>query len=187
MVKEASTMRLATILPIVLDQWSPEGVAAAPAGASSFDAAVRAVAGLTHAYVQWLVALVGTAPDAAALRVRSMGHDWEVALDVLAAVEVVAGVLADRLRDPAAAVSRAREIVVVTPIAQSSRCSSSGAAGRAVSLVVVDSASFVGGSRDRVDPASLRAAACGIPIAVVSADRPLEQVLAGNLVGVARA
>ena len=120
-----------------------------PAGRSSFDAAVRAAGALALAHVLWnrRVALVGTAPASEVVRVHSVGHDWEVALDALAEVMPEAGAHADRaLRSPAAAVSRAREIVVVTsrPERVVDALLELRRNGRSVSLVVVASETYAG-------------------------------------------
>ena len=173
-------------LVVILDQ-DRDGVAG-PLGHSSFDAAVRAAGGLVLAHVLWnrSVALIGTAPGSGTVRVRSAGHDWEVALDALASVAPVAGARIDHaLRLPVAAVSRAREIVVVTgcpdravePLLALRR------GGRSVALVVVASETFVGRPRELHDTAVLRAAAQGVAVAVVSAGIPLETALAGCLTG----
>jgi uncharacterized protein (DUF58 family) len=173
-------------LAVILDQ-DEDGVAGPP-GRSSFDAAVRAAGALTLAHVLWnrRVVLIGTAAGSEGVRVRSPGHDWETALDALATVAPVAGAHADRaLRLPVAAISRARELVVVTgrpdravePLLELRR------GGRAVSLVVVASETFAGRPRRPHDTAVLRAAAQGVPVAVVSADVPVETALAGRLSG----
>ena len=170
-------------LAIVLDQ-DRDGVAG-PAGHSSFDDAARAAGALALAHVLWnrRVALVGTAPGAEAVRIRSAGHDWEVALDALAEVMPVAGAHADRaLRSPTAAVSRAREIVVVTsrPERVVDALLELRRNGRSVSLVAVASETYAGRPRRGPDPALLRAAAEGMPVAVVSADETLEAALTGR-------
>ena len=173
-------------LAVVLDQ-DEDGVAGPP-GRSSFDAAVRAAGALTLAHVLWnrRVVLIGTADALEGVRVRSPGHDWEIALDALAAVMPVAGARVDRaLRLPAAAISRAREIVVVTgrpdravePLLELRR------GGRSVALVVVASETFGGTARGPQETAVLRAAAQGVPVAVISAGVPLETALAGRLNG----
>ena len=173
-------------LAVILDQ-DPDGVAGPP-GRSSFDAAVRAAGGLALAHVLWnrRVVLIGTATGSEPARVRSPGHDWEIALDALATVAPVDGARVDRaLRLPVAAVSRAREIVVVTgrpdravePLLELRR------GGRSVALVVVASETFAGRPRGAPAPALLRAAAQGIAVAVVSADVPIEAALAGRLAG----
>ena len=171
-------------IAVVLDQ-DLDGVAGPP-GRSSFDAAVRAAGALALAHVLWnrRVALVGTAPASEAVRVHSVGHDWEVALDALAEVMPVAGAHADRaLRSPAAAVSRAREIVVVTsrPERVVDALLELRRNGRIVSLVVVASETYAGRPRNAPDIALLRAGALGLPVAVVSADRTIEAALAGQL------
>ena len=134
-------------LAIVLDQ-DPDGVAG-PVGQSSFDAAVRAAGALALAHVLWnrRVVLVGTAAETEDVRIRAAGHDWELALDALATVEPVEGARVDRaLRSPSAAITRAREIVVVTgrpdravePLLELRR------GGRSVSLVIMASETYAG-------------------------------------------
>jgi uncharacterized protein (DUF58 family) len=172
---------------VILDQ-DRDGVAGPP-GRSSFDAAVRAAGALARAQAQWnrRVTVVGTADGAEVVRIRSLGHDWEVALDALASIMPVAGARIDRaLRDPATAVSRARELVVVTgrPDRAVDALLELRRTGRAVSLVVVATETYAGRGSDRPDPAVLRAAAHGIPVAVVSAESSIEEALAGRLAGV---
>jgi len=175
-------------LAIVLDQ-DPDGVAG-PVGQSSFDAAVRAAGALALAHVLWnrRVVLVGTAPVTEDVRIRSAGHDWELALDALATVEPVEGALVDRaLRSPTAAITRAREIVVVTgrpdravePLLELRR------GGRSVSLVIMASETYAGQSRDPLQPAALRAAAQGVLVAVVTPEIPIAEALAGRSIGAA--
>ena len=174
-------------LTVILDQ--DRDVVAGAAGRSSFDAAVRAAGALALAHVQWSrrVTLVGTAPGAEAVRIRSLGHDWEVALDALASIMPVAGARVDRaLRDPATAVARARELVIVTgrPERAVDALLELRRTGRAVSLVVVAAETFAGRARARPGPAVLRAAAQGIPVAVISAETSIADALAGRLAGV---
>ena len=171
-------------LAVVLDQ-DLDGVAG-PAGRSSFDAAVRAAGALALAHVLWnrRVALVGTALAAEAVRIRSAGHDWDVALDALAEVTPVADARADRaLCFPSAALSRAREIVVVTsrPERVVDALLELRGSGRSVSLVVIASETYAGRPRSAPDTSVLRAAAQGMPIAVVSAEQTIEAALAGRL------
>jgi len=170
-------------IAVVLDQ-DLDGVAG-PLGRSSFDAAVRAAGAVALAHVLWnrRVALVGTAPASEAVRVHSVGHDWEIALDALAEVMPEAGAHADRaLRSPAAAVSRAREIVVVTsrPERVVDALLELRRDGRSVSLVVVASETYAGRPRNAPDVALLRAGALGLPMTVVAADRTIESALAGQ-------
>ena len=128
----------------------------------------------------------GRLPLAEPVRIRSLGHDWEVALDALATMMPVAGARVDStLRKPSATLSRSREIVVVTgradvavePLLELRR------GGRTVSLVAVASETFAGRPRAAAAPALLRASVQGIPVAVVSADVPIEASLAGRLTG----
>ena len=170
-------------LAVILDQ-DADGVAGPP-GRSSFDAAVRAAGALALAHVQWSrrVTVIGTASGAEVARIRSAGHDWEVALDALACITPVAGARVDRaLRDPATAVARARELVVVTgrPDLAVDALLELRRTGRTVSLVVVASETFAGRASARPGPAVLRAAAQGIPVAVVSAESSIEEALVGR-------
>ena len=55
--------------------------------------------------------------------------------------------------------------------------------GRSVSLVVVASETFAGRARSRPDTSVLRAAAQGIPVAVISAESSIEEALAGRFAG----
>jgi len=99
----------------------------------------------------------------------------------------VAGARVDRaLRDPATAVARARELVVVTgrPERAVDALLELRRTGRAVSLVVVAAETFAGRARARPGPAVLRAAAQGIPVAVISAETSIADALAGRLAGV---
>jgi hypothetical protein len=111
-----------------------------------------------------------------------------VALDALATVEPVEGARVDRaLRSPSAAVTRAREIVVVTgrpdravePLLELRR------GGRSVALVIVASETYAGRPRHPQQPAALRAAAQGVPVAVVTADVSIAEALGGRSAGVA--
>jgi uncharacterized protein (DUF58 family) len=171
---------------IVLDQ-DPDGVAGPP-GASSFDAAVRAAGALALAHVtaNRRVALVGSDTAFGVVRLRTTGSDWEAALDALAAVEPVDGARVERtLRGPGSSIAQAREIVVVTglPARAATALQELRRGGRTVSLVAVAAQTYAGQGRGRPEPDLLRAAAHGIPVAVVSAEVPLEVALAGQVVG----
>lgn len=171
-------------LVVVLDQDSDGDVG--PAGRSSFDAAVRAVGALARAHAAGgrRVVIVGSSPSFEAVRLRSAGHDWDLALDALAGVTPVAGAgISARLRSTDAALNRAREIVVVTgqPELAVEPLLELKSRGRVVALVAVAAQTFAGRPRDRADPALLRAVAHGIPVAVVSADLTLEEALSGGV------
>ena len=172
-------------LVIVLDQ-DPDGIAGEP-GSSSFDAAVRAVGALALAHALWnrRVVIAGSSPSFAAVRVSSAGHEWDLALDALAGVVPVTGSrIAGALRSAVGPLADAREIVVVTgrPEEAVEAMIELKGRGRSVSLVAVAAETFVGRARERARPALLRAAAQGLPVAVVSADESLEECLSGGLV-----
>ena len=171
-------------LVIVLDQ-DPDG-SAGPAGNSSFDAAVRAVGALALAHALWgrRVVIVGSSTSFEPVRVSSSGHDWDVALDALAGVTPEAGAhVAGTLRSAAGPLAHAREIIVVTgrPGPAVEPLIELRSRGRSAALVAVAAETFAGRSRDRIQPALLRAVAQGIPVAVVSADSSIEDALAGGL------
>ncbi len=168
---------------VVLDQ-DADGVAG-PHGRSSFDACVRAAGALARAHAAHgrRTVIVGTSPLFAPVSVRSLGHDWEIALDALAAITPVPGArVATALRSPAGVVRSAREVVVVTgrPALAVEPMLELRAGGRRVSLVVAATETFAGRPRREVDPAVLRASAHGIAVAVISADTPIEDALTGG-------
>ncbi len=171
-------------LVIVLDQ-DADGTAG-PAGESSFDAAVRAAGALALAHALWgrRVVVVGSSPSFDPVRVTSGGHDWDVALDALAAVMPVAGArVVGTLRAAAGPLAHAREIIVVTgrPELAVEPLIELRSRGRSAALVAVAAETFVGRSRDRAQPALLRAVAQGIPVAVISADTSIVDALSGGL------
>ena len=183
MVKELDDAPRAELV-VVLDQ-DPDGIAG-PAGASSFDAAVRAVGALARAHALWgrRVVIVGSSPSFHTVRVSSAGHDWDVALDALAGVVPVAGSrVAGALRSEAGPLARAREIIVVTgrPDVAVEPLIELKSRGRSAALVAVAAETFVGRTRERFHPALLRAVAQGIPVAVVSAEKTIEEALSGVL------
>ena len=171
-------------LVIVLDQ-DADG-SAGPPGDWSFDAAVRAAGALAHAHSLWgrRVVIVGSSPSFAPVRVSPAGHDWDVALDALAAVMPVAGArVVGTLRAAAGPLAHAREIIVVTgrPELAVDPLLELRSRGRSTALVALAAETFAGRARDRAQPALLRAVAQGIPVAVVSADSSIEEALAGGL------
>jgi len=175
---------------VVLDL-DPEGDVGPP-GRSSFDAAVRAAGAVALAHVLRgrRVAIIGTAPTSSPVRVATSGNDWEVALDMLAAAEPVPGATVDRaLLMTASPLARARDLVVVT--ARPGRAVQAlvqlQLAGRSVSIVAVAAETYAGRQRRKDDTSLLRAAAAGIPVAVVSVDVALEVALADRRAGAASA
>ena len=128
------------------------------------------------------MSIVGTAPAAAAVEIRTLGHDWEVALDALAVIQPVAGARVDRaLRHPVTAVSRARELVVVTgcPERAVEALLELRRSGRVTSLVAIASETYAGRPRATA-PALLRAAFHGVPVSIVDATVPIEDALVAH-------
>ena len=167
---------------VVLDQ-DADGVAGAT-GSSSFDACVRAAGALAraHALRGRRVVIIGTSGTFVPVHVRSSGHDWELALDALAAVTPVSGArVVSSLRSPTGPVRHARELVVVTgrPALAVESMLELSARGRRVSLVVVATETFAGRTRREAEPEVLRASAHGIPVVVISASIPIEDSLSG--------
>ena len=118
----------------------------------------------------------------------SAGHDWEVALDALATVEPVAGARSTGrcVRRPARSHGRERSSSspvapdrAVEPLLELRR------GGRSVSLVIVASETYAGRPRHAQQPAALRASAQGVLVAVVSAETPIAEALAGRSAGAA--
>ena len=168
-------------LVVILDE-DPDGVAGPPLH-SSFDAAVRAAGALALAEAQAhrRVSIVCTTQGSVPIDIHSPGSDWETALDRLAAVTPTPGARIDAtLRHPGAAVARARELIVVTgrPDRAVAALLEVRLAGRAAAIVAVASETFAGATRNRADPALLRAAAAGIRVAIVEAGIPIEHALA---------
>jgi uncharacterized protein (DUF58 family) len=160
---------------------------AGEAGASSFDAQVRAAASLVRAHVARgrRTALVLGDRGSSVLRASTIEVDWPLVLQALAAVEAdgerpLARVLADE-RSPAA---RAPELVVVSAAldeAAVDRLVGLAARRRRISAVWVDAGSFAGRPRTAAEPALLRLAAAGVPVAVVRRGEDLRAALGGEL------
>jgi len=171
---------------VVLDQ-DPGGVAGAP-GASSFDAAVRAAGSLVRAHAARgrRAALVLTGGDGAVVRVRSLEREWPAALDALAAaLSDAVRPLAAVLSDPRTPAARAPELVVVTarPDTVSAALEARLRDGRRVALVAIDAPTYAGAMPSPAEPVLLRAAAAGIPVAVVRAGEDLRGALEGAFPG----
>ncbi len=167
---------------IVLDQ-DAAGVAGPPRG-NSFDAAVRAAGALALAHLRTgrRVVIVGSGAPSQPIRLRALGDDWETALDELATIEPKPGAHVERALAPRSAVVGAREITVVTarPERVTDVLQELRRTGRTVSLVVIASETFAGRERAKhAKPELLRAAADGIPVAVVVEGVALELALAG--------
>ena len=171
-------------LVIVLDQ-DADGTAG-PADNSSFDAAVRAVGALAIAHALWgrRVVIVGSSPSFDPVRVSSGGHDWDVALDALAAVMPSSGPrVGGTLRAAAGPLAHAREIIVVTgrPELAVEPLIELRSRGRSAALVAVAAQTFVGATARSSATRTPARRAQGISVAVVSADTPIEDAPGGGL------
>lgn len=167
---------------VVLDQ-DPSALAGAR-GASSFDAAVRAAGSLVRAHASRgrRAALVLTGAEPQVVRVRSLAQDWSLALEALAAAEADGRIdLAGVLSDPRLPAARVGDLVVVTgrPDAVVEALCGRRREGRLAALVAVDVPTFAAAPPTQASPGLLRAAAAGVPVAVVRAGDDLAAALAG--------
>jgi uncharacterized protein (DUF58 family) len=165
-------------IAIVLDV--EKSAVAGPPGDSSFDDAVRAAAGLVRAHAlraREVVLVIGT-PTPDVHRVRTLGADWEQALDGLAGAEPVDGT---PLQSLLGGRGMASEIVVVTARPEAivtalvARVPGRGDAA----LVAVDAPTYAGRPASAASPALLRLSAAGVPVAVLRHGVPLEESLGG--------
>lgn len=148
---------------------------------STFDDAVRAAGSVLRAYAARgrRAALVTTGPDRTVVSVRSLEGDFRTALDVLAAVEPTASHgLAQALRGERSPAAHTGELVAVTAALDAPALEALLAAStrQRVSVVWIDAPSYTG-SPTRAEPAALRLAAAGIPIAVVRCGDDLAEAL----------
>lgn len=168
-------------IAVVLDV-DAGSVAGAP-GDSSLDDAVRAAAGLVraHALRSRQVLLVIGAPEPVLQHVRSLGQDWELALDALAAVEPSHGTVLRELVAPRSAVGAVPELVVVTarPEVVADALVARAAIGRSSALVAVDAATYAGRPPVRTSPALLRLAGAGVALTVLRHGTSLPDALGG--------
>jgi len=160
---------------------------AAVAG-GSFDVQVRAAGSIlrTHAARgrRSVLAVNGSPP--VHVPVASLEGDWLAALQALAAAEPVAArPLVELLAREGGPAARSLELVVVTArltAALSRKLAQRALTSHGVSLVWVDSASFVG-RPTAVEPELLRLQAVGIPVAVVREGDDLRAALGGTRAG----
>jgi uncharacterized protein (DUF58 family) len=159
------------------------GSVAGPPGASSLDDAVRAAAGLVraHALRSRQVLLVIGAPEPVVLRVRSLGRDWELALDALAAAEPSRETSLRELLAPRGAVGAVPELALITgrPERVADALVTRVAAGRSSALVAVDAPTYAGRPPARSSPALLRLAGAGVALAVLQRGTPVVEALGG--------
>jgi uncharacterized protein (DUF58 family) len=165
-----------------------DGDAAAVAGqppGSSFDAAVRAAGSIVLAQARRgrRCLLVVNSARRETHAVSSEGADWRQALELLAAAEPDAtSPVAHLLTPGAGAALRARELVVVTSRLEPAlveRLLERALCHRPAALVHVDGASFAG-RPSPPEPALLRLAAAGVPVAVVRHGEDLAAALEGH-------
>jgi uncharacterized protein (DUF58 family) len=150
--------------------------------ADSFDVQVRAAAALLRSYAtrhrEARLTIAGRLTESHS--VRTLGADWEAALDALAAVEPDGRTPVEALLEEGGAVAGSREVVIVTATLTrglADRLVRLQRARRPVSLVQVDAASFAPGAVPFRDPALLRLHAAGVAVAVVRAGDDLRAVL----------
>lgn len=156
---------------------------AGPRGDSSLDDAVRAAAGLlrTHAARSRHGLLVVATPAPVTHRVGSLGADWDLALDALAAVEPVPGAPLRALVAPRGMLGAVPELVVVTgrPEVVADALAARAAAGRETALVAVDAPTYAGRSPAGASAVLLRLAAAGVSVAVLRHGSSLPGALGG--------
>lgn len=157
-----------------------------PAGASSFDEQVRAAGSILRAHVArgMRSVLVLARKGAPTIRISSL-EDWPLALEALAAAEPDGGLsLLEVLADDRGAAARAPELTVVTAQLEPRAVDriAYGVAGKRVSVVWVDAASYAGRQQPTPSLALLRLAGVGVPVAVIRRGDQLASVLAGDTV-----
>ena len=154
---------------------------AGPRGDSSLDDAVRAAAGLlkAHALRSRQVLLAIAAPEPVVHRVRSLGADWETALDALAAAEPARGALLRELVAPRGPLGAVPELVVVTgrPEAVADALVARAAVGRSVAVVVVDAPTYAGRPPAGTSATLLRLAGARVGVAVLRRGCSLPEAL----------
>jgi uncharacterized protein (DUF58 family) len=156
---------------------------AGPPGDSRLDAAVRAAAGHVRAHAarsRGAMLVIGTpAPDVH--RVRTLGSEWERALDALAGVEGADGTPLAALVAPRGLLATIAELVVVTarPEQIADALIARAVGGRIPALVAVDAPTYAGRPATGSTNALLRLAGTGAPVAVLRHGVPLEDSLAG--------
>lgn len=150
-------------------------------GDSSLDDAVRATAGLVraHALRSRRVLLVIATPEPGVHQVRSVGHDWDGALEALAAVEPSSGTRLRELVGPRGALAATPDLVVVTgrPEIVVDALVARVAVGRRSALVAVDCPTYARRAPSAPSPTLLRLAGAGVALAVVRHGVPLTEAL----------
>jgi hypothetical protein len=165
---------------VVVDVEASEVVG--PPGRSSLDDAARAAAGLLRAHVvrSRSALLVVASPQPGVHRIRSLGRDWDAALDALAAAEPVSGAPLHELLTRGV-LATVPDLVVLTgrPAAVADAVVARQAVGRASALVVLDTPTYAGRPPSQASAVLLRLSAAGVPIAVVRLGDSLLEALTG--------
>lgn len=155
---------------------------AGPPGLSSLDDAARAAAGLLRVHVarSRSALLVVAAPEPGVHRVRSLGRDWEGALDALAAAQPAPGAPVGELL-ARGVLATVPDLVVLTgrPAFVADALVARHAVGRAVAVVALDTPTYAARPPTDSSPALLRLAAAGIPVAVLRRGDSLVEALGG--------
>lgn len=153
----------------------------------AFDAAVRVAGSIVLAQVRRgrRCVLVLNTRVREVQTVASEGAEWQRALDLLAGAQADARTsAASLLASEAGAASRARQLVVVTsqlPPALAELLVARVLSRRPAAVVYVDAPTFAGRGATR-EPALLRLASAGVPVAVVRRGDDLAEVLAAQQV-----
>jgi uncharacterized protein (DUF58 family) len=174
-LEEAPRENLAVILDV------EAGAVAGQPGKSSLDDAVRVAAGLVRAHAarsRRALLVIGT-PQPDVHRVRSLGRDWDEALDALAGVEATGNTPLRELVAPRGGLGTVAELVVVTarPEAVADALVARVAAGRRCAVVAVDAPTYVGRPPASASPTLLRLSAAGVALAVVRHGVSLQEAL----------
>jgi hypothetical protein len=113
--------------------------------------------------------------------VRTLGSEWERALDALAGVEGADGTPLAALVAPRGLLATIAELVVVTarPEQIADALIARAVGGRIPALVAVDAPTYAGRPATGSTNALLRLAVTGAPVAVLRHGVPLEDSLAG--------
>jgi uncharacterized protein (DUF58 family) len=158
-----------------------EGGVAGPPGESSLDEAVRVAAGITraHAARSRRALLVIGAPKPGVHRIRSLGRDWEDALDALAGAEPARATPLRELASARGVLGTVPELVVVTarPEVVVDALVARAAVGRSSALVAIDAPTYAGRTSAATSPSLLRLTGAGVALAVVRQGVPLEEAL----------
>jgi uncharacterized protein (DUF58 family) len=168
-------------IAVVLDV--DAGAVAGARGDSSLDDAVRAAAAIvrTHALRSRRALLVIGAAQPRVHSIRSVGRDWDDALDDLAAVEPSAATPLGDLVAARGPLGSVPELVVVTarPEAVADALVARTAVGRSCALVAVDAPTYAGRPPAVASPVLLRLSAAGVALAVLRHGAPLVEALGG--------